>query len=275
MSGVPFHNDRLLELLADREVGSLATDDRAELDTLLGEHPEADDGSMEFAAVAAMLAALGTVEEMPAAVRSRVMGEIDQERVGRAPAGAAAGGRPELRLTGGESDRSRASWVVWGGWLAAAACLVIAAFAVLNRPASPTPPAELPAALAMEEFLESAPDVRTAEWSAWDNPEIPGVQGRVIWSEAAQKGYMTFEGLAVNNPAEEQYQLWIIDERGMEQRISGAIFNCSVQNGVEVVEIDPGIEVKNAAAFAVTIEPPDGVWVSDMSRRVVIASLQG
>jgi hypothetical protein len=34
----------------------------------------------------------------------------------------------------------------------------------------------------------------------------------------------------------------------------------------------PGIRVVGAAAFAITIERPEGTWVSDMKRRVVIAS---
>jgi anti-sigma-K factor RskA len=114
--------------------------------------------------------------------------------------------------------------------------------------------------------------VRTASWGEWEGPEQRGVRGEVAWSEAAQRGYMTFEGLAPNDPTEEQYQLWIIDERGLEQRISGGVFDAD-EDGNLVVEIEPAVEIHNAAAFAVTIERPGGVWVSDMTRRVVIAAL--
>lgn len=261
MSNTPTPNDRLLELLADREAGSLDAETRRELDALLGEHRGADDGSIEEAAVAMMLASLGEVEEMPADVRSRVLGSL-------APAKAA----PELRLTDAPTPvaKPRGNVLAWSGWLAAAACLVIAAGVITNR-AGPAPD---PAA-SRARFLQTAADVKRTAWQDWDDPEQPGVTGEVAWSESAQKGYMTFSGLAANNPTIEQYQLWIIDERGMGQRISGAIFDCDTATGECVVEIDPAIEVHGAAAFAVTIEKPEGVWVSDMSRRVVIATLDG
>jgi hypothetical protein len=81
---------------------------------------------------------------------------------------------------------------------------------------------------------------------------------------------MKFENLPALDETKERYQLWIIDSRGMEQRISGGVFNGAAGN--QFVVIDPGIDVDRAAAFAITIERPDGVWVSDMKRRVVIAA---
>jgi anti-sigma-K factor RskA len=156
----------------------------------------------------------------------------------------------------------------WSGWLAAAACLAIA-IGVAARRTGPTDPAR-----AREQFLETASDAATAPWGEWDSPEQRGVAGEVVWSESAQRGYMTFRGLGPNDPTEEQYQLWIIDERGLEQRISGGVFD-SDADGEVVVEIEPAVEIRGAAAFAVTIERPGGVWVSDMSRRVVIAALPG
>src|SRR4051812_42363633 len=86
----------------------------------------------------------------------------------------------------------------------------------------------------------------------WDNPEFKGVTGTVVWCDRAQKGYLKLTGLPANNPETEQYQLWIVDSRGMGQRISGAIFNSS--GGETVVAIEPGIPIKSASAFAVTIE---------------------
>ena len=94
----------------------------------------------------------------------------------------------------------------------------------------------------------------------------------MVWSDSAQAGYMTFAGLpALEGSA---YQLWIIDaERGLAQRISGGVFNGDAEGGPLRVAIDETpIPVNSAAAFAVTIEKPGGTWVSDMSRRVVIAA---
>ena len=115
------------------------------------------------------------------------------------------------------------------------------------------------------------PSRQVLAWGDWDNPEIKGVQGEAVWCEGQQKGYLRFVNLPQNDPAKEQYQLWIVDERGMGQRISGAIFNAE-PDGETIVPIEPGIRVKGARLFAVTIEPPGGMWVSDMSRRVTVAA---
>ena len=90
--------------------------------------------------------------------------------------------------------------------------------------------------------------------------------------DRAQAGVLKFANLPF--VAGTSYQLWIIDaERGMEQRVSGAVF----QGGqtAALVEIDPLLRINRAAAFAVTIERPGGTWVSDMTRRVVIAARPG
>lgn len=123
-------------------------------------------------------------------------------------------------------------------------------------------------------MLASAPDVTTIPLGAWDNPEQPSVTGDVVWSEAAQTGYLRLVGLKPNDPGVEQYQLWIVDSRGMNQRISGALFDANPDptTGEVIVKIDPRIETQDAVAFALTIEKPGGVWVSDMTRRVVIGA---
>jgi hypothetical protein len=121
-----------------------------------------------------------------------------------------------------------------------------------------------------QELVARSGDAFTVAFADWDNPEVKGVQGEVTWSDAAQAGVMRFTHLPIRTG--DRYQLWIVDSRGMEQRISGGVFNggdCS-QSSLEV-PIKPGIEVVSAAAFAITIERPEGVWVSDMKRRVVIA----
>ena len=81
-------------------------------------------------------------------------------------------------------------------------------------------------------------------------------------------------GLPETNPTAETYQLWIIDSRGMEQRVSGGVFSGGAggEGGEVIVPIDPALAIKGAGAFAVTIEPPGGNAVSDMKRRVVIAA---
>ena len=135
----------------------------------------------------------------------------------------------------------------------------------------PVDPATLQ--LNRQKLLDVPGTVRLA-WSPFDLPdapaEQPNVAGDVVWNDDLQEGYLRFAGLKVNDPAVEQYQVWVIDERGMEQKVSGGVFNASA-DGEVIVPIHPGIDVGRVALFAITIEKPGGTWVPDLARRVVLA----
>jgi hypothetical protein len=179
-------------------------------------------------------------------------------------------------------------------WLAAAAGIALAAAGWWSprRPVSPLPGGSGSVAIASPQggaatnsgALTNGPaafttvaakaDAVKLAWSDWSDATVacekPGVKGELVWADSIQKGVMRFANLPVLDATKEKYQLWIIDSRGMEQRISGGVFNSTA--GECYVVIEPGIEVDRAAAFAITIERPGGVWVSDMKRRVVIAA---
>jgi anti-sigma-K factor RskA len=126
--------------------------------------------------------------------------------------------------------------------------------------------------------LLAAPGTVRIAWAPFDLPDAPaeqrGVSGDVIWNDEKEQGYLRFVGLKVNDPNLEQYQVWVIDERGMEQKISGGIFNASA-DGEVIVPIKPGIDVRRVKLFAVTIEEPGGTWVPNLKRRVVVAPREG
>lgn len=271
-ASMPMDRDRLLDLLAERAVEGLDAPAEQELARLLAQSDEFAGDELDLAAAAADLAMSGEFEAMPAHLARRL------EAQGRALGASGAGGASALDE--GVAGRIGGGAGAWAGWLAAAAAVALA-FVAWMRPGAVTPGARTDGVAAVasdeavEEFIADHPGAKVAQWSDWDSPEVAGVEGRVVWSESEQTGYMTFRGLRANDPTAEQYQLWIIDERGMGQRISGAIFDAKDPDGdgTVVVRIDPRIRVRNAAAFAVTIEQPGGTWVSDMERRVVIASL--
>ena len=100
--------------------------------------------------------------------------------------------------------------------------------------------------------------------------EQPGVGGDVVWNDTLQQGYLRFVGLEINDPTKEQYQVWVIDDRGMEQKVSGGVFNATA-DGEVIVPIEPGIDVGRVQVFAITVEEPGGIWVPDLKRRVVVA----
>lgn len=132
-----------------------------------------------------------------------------------------------------------------------------------------------PAVLAerRQQLLE-VPDSIQIAWQPFDLPDAPAeqrqVRGDVVWSDELQQGYIRFVGLEPNDPNIEQYQVWVIDERGLEQKVSGGVFNASAEGEV-IVPIEPGIDVGRVALFAVTVENPGGTWVPDLERRVVVA----
>ncbi len=122
--------------------------------------------------------------------------------------------------------------------------------------------------------LMQVPDSIQIAWQPFNLPdspaEQPDVRGDVVWSDEMQEGYIRFVGLEPNDPDVEQYQVWVIDERGMEQKVSGGVFNANAKGEI-IVPIEPGIDVGRVALFAITIENPGGTWVPDLSRRVVVA----
>lgn len=171
-------------------------------------------------------------------------------------------------------QQGRLSLLGIGGWLAAAACLAILVVTLAPKQA----PSIEQRLLAME---SEAGVIRTA-WAGLDDAgfsESPHafdqeLTGEVVWNPETNEGFMVFEGLGDNNPSEYQYQLWIFDserrtgdlpqfgEGILSQRpVDGGVFDARA--GRVIVPIDPKLPIGSAAIFAITVEPPGGVVVSD------------
>jgi hypothetical protein len=248
--------DRRDALLADRTLEGLSEAEASELEQLGG----AGDDSLDLAAAAVALAELGPLEPLPELLAARVL----------------AGARSEARR--------RPRWDLGrsAGWLAAAAALLLAVFAWTRPPQVvermvkvevPAPPARLPTpAERRAELLAQAADARTFTWSATPDPAARGATGDVVWSESRQQGYLRIRGLAVNDPARAQYQLWIFDARREQAHpVDGGVFD--VQGGDVIVPIRAAIHVFEPKLFAVTVEKPGGVVVSKRERIVLTASI--
>ena len=88
-----------------------------------------------------------------------------------------------------------------------------------------------------------------------------------------QQGYLRIVGLDVNNPAEQQYQLWIFDDgRPDSDPVDGGVFDVS-QEGEVIVPINAKLKVFQPSLFAITIEEPGGVVVSKQERVPLLAKL--
>lgn len=255
--------DRKNELLADRALQGLSELEARELETLGG----AGDESFDYAAGAAALAELGELEAMPAGLAEKVLAQAK----GKA---ASAPVRPEPVAHRPRWDRGRTL-----GWLAAAAAAVVAVFGWMRPPTivkdiqvvevAPRVPT---AAEARQALLAQATDVRTLSWSATPDPAAKGAEGDVVWSPSKQQGYMRIRGLAANDPRAQQYQLWIFDgTRDQRYPVDGGVFD--VKDGEVVVPIKAPVEVREPKLFAITVEKPGGVVVSNRERIVLTAAL--
>jgi anti-sigma-K factor RskA len=251
---------RAQELLADRALEGLSREEADELRRLGADA----DPSFDLAAAGTQLSAL-PIEQIPTHVAQRVlMGLGASDRTGK----------DDVRPIESARPRRRGALVAW---LAAAACLLVAIGAWLwasqrapevvhVMPATPSP------ADGRAELLATARDVTTLAWTATADPNAKGAAGDVVWSASAQKGFMRFSGIAVNDPKQIQYQLWIFDkDRDEKYPVDGGVFDVS-STGEVIVPITAKLHVDQPMLFAVTIEKPGGVVVSKRERIVVTAA---
>lgn len=290
------NNDHLLDLLAQRATAGLSDAQAGELATLTDPSvpgtarfdPESfNPGSFspELFDEAAGTLAIGLlmaegIDEMPAGLRSRLDAIAEDFAMPRSDIPAplpmtTALPEPTAPSAVGRGASARIGWLGGLGWLAAAACLAVALTAWRPRPA---PTFEQQLAL-----METRPGIVRTGWLGLDNaglspdahPADQNLTGEILWDPQSEQGFMVFEGLAPNDPSTRQYQLWIFDadrptgqlpqygEGILSQRpVDGGVFDIAA-GGRVIVPIDPKLPIGRAAIFAVTVEPPGGVVVSD------------
>jgi len=241
--------ERLDELLCDRALVGLSPQEERELAQLLAA-TGADEGELELVAGALDGALAPRAEPLPDALRQRL------STAARAFSAKASVTNPPPALPAA----ARRSPLAWAGWLVAAAACVLAF--LLWRADVPADPAR------MRAVLLARADTLHPAWAAQDLAK--GASGDVVWSQALQLGVMRFEGLAPNDPKQSQYQLWIFDET-QEHPIDGGVFD--VTGGDVLVRIDAKLRVQKPKLFAVTVEKPGGVVVSDQKRIALVAKL--
>lgn len=315
MSHFASENDRVMNLLAEAASTGLDARSSDELAMLLGDAGGAETESMELAAAALDLALQGDagVEAMPARVLASVASEAakfvgagvtattnpERQRAGssnpspsltltRTDGDAAIPSRPVFqpgsnasRSTGGSSGGG--GGFAYLGWLAAAAGIALAASVWLPRLGSNTGGVSGGGAVASGtskltfDELQSLPGTIEIAWKPLPDETCQGTcSGEVIWNNELQQGYMTFKGLAANDPATFQYQLWVFDA-SQKHPVDGGVFDIAEgsakvnSRGEVVVPVVAKIRVDSPQAFAVTIEKPGGVVVSDQKRIATLA----
>ena len=149
--------------------------------------------------------------------------------------------------------------------IAALAMLVIAVWLYVNRGDSLD-------ADAMHDRLSASDDA--IEWTfraEQDEAVQDGAAGSVLWSAELQQGVLLLSGLAINDPAESQYQLWIVDQQREGASVPAVVFDVA-DEGEAKVGFDPSLVIGEPSAFVITVERPGGVVVSNRDRVAMIAT---
>jgi hypothetical protein len=286
-------DEAMVDLLIKQVTEGLSPDEQRALDVLDSAVASGNLRDFERAAAAVALAGSAHAQALPPALAERLARQANDHFA----ANSAAGGKP-MDLPAARAASAPAAPAATAaapraalrsgmyGWFAAAACLVLAVIA-WNRspPAAPPvaiapppvavvapPPVPLSAAEQRAELLAKSGSLKVV-LGATKDPAAAGVTGDVVWDPVTQRGFARLVGLAANDPALHQYQLWIFDG-GRDKRypVDGGVFDIPPAATEVVIPIHAVLPVLAAKAFAVTVEKPGGVVVSGREHVVALGA---
>jgi hypothetical protein len=304
-------DEAMVDLLIKQVTEGLSPAEQRALDVMDSELASAYLRDLERAAAAVTLAGSAGGEPLPAALSARIAQQAAEHFAAAAEHSAQASNvaannvadLTEVRTSAAEQARvqqsaergqsrapGRANRFGGYGWLAAAACLVLAIFGWERSPPSPSPPPvavvapppvappppaqpEPPTAAQERATLLAKTDSLKIPLGATKDPAAAGVTGDVVWDPTTQRGFLHFAGLAPNDPAIHQYQIWIFDA-GRDKRypVDGGVFDVPANASEVVIPIRASLMVRKPAAFAVTVEKPGGVVVSGREHVVALGA---
>jgi anti-sigma-K factor RskA len=271
-------DEAMVDLLIKQVTEGLSPAEQRALDVLDTEVASAFQRDLERAAAGVTLAGSAGRAPLPAALAERLAQQAANHF-------ASASKIADLGAARRVPQRARNRVGSYGGWLAAAACLVLAiigwqrtppaAPAIVVAPPAPLVPAEKPLPTPAEEraTLLAKSDSLKITLGATKDPAAAGMSGDVVWDPVTQRGFLHFAGLAANDPAVHQYQIWIFDA-GRDKRypVDGGVFDVPANASEVVIPIRAALMVLKPAAFAVTVEKPGGVVVSGREHVVALGA---
>jgi hypothetical protein len=271
------NDERLQALLADRATDGLSNAEANELRDQLG---AADTDALDTTASALQLhwhAMSNDTNELPASLRSRVTADAQRHFAGNAAQVVEGESAFVLPMSAAVEDTDEAVEIGRGlgllGWFAAAAAIVVAVIGWMPRTQDEPRIAREPTVTELrQQLLIDRSDVVQLAWAGLAQPGFEDVQGDVVWSDAAQAGYMRLVGMPANDPQQSQYQLWIVDPEVDKHPVDGGVFDIDKDTGELIIPIDAKLDVQNPAAFVITAERPGGVVVSDGPHLVIAAA---
>lgn len=271
-------DERGLELLCDHTLFGVSDEELRELESLAPDALSGND-AVAFEFTAAQLSMINTDNaELPQHLFDKIVANSKQH-VGVETNVFTAPRRDVIA----EKQNSGAIWG-WLGWAVAGAASIALAVNIFS-PQSGTEVANLPKDPPVVEqkltplqlrqrLIDTEQAALRADWSKGTFKESEGISGDVVWSDAKQTGYMRISGLPVNDKAKNQYQLWIFEDSKLEKfPKDGGVFDVD-ENGEVIIPIDAKIAVNNPKAFAITVEKPGGVVVSERGQIAGLAPVK-
>lgn len=269
-------HDTLFDLLTKQAIEGVDQAELVQLKALAGELNYEVDDSFDIAASAVALACIDDIEPMPASLMARLTASADEHF------GVTSTEQPVEDLQPTFEFEPKRSFLGWLGWaVAAAACVALAVNIWFTRSqpqgptvaGGPTPTASpaKPDLKAQFDEMMASPNMIKAKWSPAGAKDV---SGEVVWSDAKQTGFMRFRGLPVNDKTKEQYQLWIFENAKLEEYPKdGGVFDITAEGDV-IIPIDAKLATKDPKVFAITVEKPGGVVVSDRKKIAALAKAE-
>lgn len=239
----------LIELLVQRATEGLDDTEASRLAALLAKHQLEDTLELDLAAAAASNAfslsnAVGEIEDAPLELQAKLQADAAKyfDRSNVVELGQPSTTRPTLSY----------------GWAAAA----MLALAFMLNVWIDREPASMSDAERRDQLLASDVETQQLPWAVSEFQEFAEVVGDVVWSDERQEGYLLLSNMPANNPAESQYQLWIVDPDRDSNPVDGGVFDVAENGASVVVPIAATLSVDEPVAFAITREQPGGAVVS-------------
>lgn len=162
----------------------------------------------------------------------------------------------------------------WLGWAMALAAAIVAVVAWSSKPIDRRTDASesvAPSPSRARDELIAMTGTVVLPFAATEDSAARGASGDVVWHSGVQRGYMRIKGLQRNDAEREQYQLWVFDgTRDDRYPVDGGVFDID-SDGDVIIPIRVPVPVRTATLFAVTVERPGGVVVSNRERIVLAA----
>lgn len=260
MNHDPLTLEHIEALLADRALQGADAAEDAGLRCLLQNYPELDAESLERTAAALDLGITGAQQEsLPAELANRLLVQAASMSFAPKTNQAVIELAPTPVIDNANVTAGRTQPWNWAGWLVAAVLFLVAL--------SPTSPK----LYSPQQLVQRGAMVVAGQPTPAGKPDL---KGEFIWDSVSQQGYMKLSGFDVNDPDINQLQLWIFDEKGFtkDNPIDGGVFDINSRNEV-LIPIKPNIKVGKPQLFAITVERPGGVMVSDRKKLIFLGQV--